>query len=384
MKAGMHADLKNKSSFLWVGEGKLPRRWNILGALCGQVSRLTACGNAIFWDIEHCLVALLMDMSVRCLPPRGAHEFHLDGNQDPKLCLYLLKYPTDPFWTFLQVPNLQHQEETRAFLSIVPQPSHSWSHLVLPPLDQENYHPETTHSLTVFHIFSTEFMSGRGRESVKNQPPCIGCLHLSHIITPCFVTTVGHSGLSACLQAAILSPFQKLHVALTFPSLHCTSPSCWSTSCPQWLRQKNSLILSPLFCKWYYPPRLYTYKSCCVHLPWICELLPQSLVKSSVSWPSFLKKNSSTDPAPEAGWSVLHYATTGSFKPQAPSPSERCHSCFCTLLHLEQHTVTCLRRENCPTTLGWVTHCYGGTTKTLQQQLLLLYLPPWTVWGPVW
>lgn len=82
------------------------------------------------------------------------------------------------------------------------------------------------------------------------------------------------------------------------------------------------------------------------------------------------------DPDAEAGWSVLHCATAGSSDPQMPSPSESCSSCLDTLLHLEQHIVTCLRKEKGATALGWMTHCYGGTTKMLLQQLLLLHLPP--------
>lgn len=86
--------------------------------------------------MEHCLVIVLMDMLVRYLPPRGACQFRLDRNQDPRLCLYLLKHPTDPSWTFLLVPNLQHQEEPRAFLVSWHSPHMAGSHQVFPPLDR--------------------------------------------------------------------------------------------------------------------------------------------------------------------------------------------------------------------------------------------------------
>lgn len=125
MKAGMYADLDNiLSLYEW-------EKTNFPGdeVFWEQVSRVTACGKCQF--LKHGALfggtfVALMDISVRCLPPRCAHQFHLDRNQDPRLCLYLLKHPTDPSWTFLQVPNLQHQEETRALLSTMAQPPHGW------------------------------------------------------------------------------------------------------------------------------------------------------------------------------------------------------------------------------------------------------------------
>lgn len=119
-----------------------------------------------------------------------------------------------------------------------------------------------------------------------------------------------------------------------------------STWCPYWLRQKTAWFCPLCFAGNIIPPRFYTYKGCYVHLACIPELLPRSVIKTSVSWSLFLKKNSSTDPAPEAGRSVQHYAVAGSPEPQMPAPA-RCAS-LAFMLSCALSDTHCLAWENCP------------------------------------
>lgn len=140
--------------------------------------------------MEYCLVALLLDMSVNCLSLRGVHQFHLGRNQGPRLCRHLLKHPTDPSWTFLQVPNLQHQEETRAFLSIMAERHMAHSHQIFPSLDKKNEHPKKTHSPCLICFQQNLCQAGEGNQWETSPhghhfhmvSPV--CLHLSDTVIP--------------------------------------------------------------------------------------------------------------------------------------------------------------------------------------------------------
>lgn len=148
-------------------------------------------------------------------------------------------------------------------------------------------------------------------------------------------------------------------------------------------KTENSLLLSPLVAGNIVPPRLCMYKGRYMHLAWIHELLPRSVIKSSllifILEEKFLNWSCS--------WSRMVCATSRcSWQLQGPdaSPSETSGlvlSYALSDMHCPAWTEkTALllppqRRSHVAT---------GDLQKTLLQQLLPLCFPPQMVWQALW
>lgn len=118
MKVDVHPDLKKKTSFYVWEKANFPGDEVFWEVLCREATRMTAPVEMPFF--ERC-GTVWWHFSWTCLSPGPAHELHLDRDQDPPLRLHLQQHPTDPSWPFVHVPDLQDHEETKAFLSTMPQ-----------------------------------------------------------------------------------------------------------------------------------------------------------------------------------------------------------------------------------------------------------------------